>query len=104
MAEDGTGTDREEARAARERHREAQRVTAFNWIRAHWTGSQSCPVCKNSEWRVGNIVEARLYGEPASVGALYPYVPYTCTTCALTLFFNAIDMGLFAGELGDDGP
>lgn len=102
MAEEESGTTREDARAARERAREAQRVGAFNWIRDHWKSPQSCPVCHHSEWRVGNIVEGRLYGEPISVGALYPYVPYTCTTCALTLFFNAIDMGLFADQLGDE--
>ncbi|HEY7830253.1 MAG TPA: hypothetical protein VIC06_06780 [Solirubrobacteraceae bacterium] len=71
-----------------------ERERATRWLEEHWPEPRVCVICLDNTWTVGSVVEAPLY----RTDGLYPYVPVSCTKCANTLFFNAIQMGLFEGE------
>lgn len=58
-----------------------------------------CPVCGNRHWTINNIVtESREFQHGNLIiggnSALVPYVTITCSQCAHTLFFNAIQIGI----------
>ena len=59
----------------------------------------TCPVCSNKNWTINNIVtESREFQHGDIVlggnSALVPYITITCSHCAHTLFFNAIQIGV----------
>jgi hypothetical protein len=72
-------------------------------IRAWWTGRWNepvtCPVCKTNDWGVGEHVvllsrhanDAFRPGTPA-----YMMITVGCKTCAHTMLFNAVHIGIVA--------
>jgi hypothetical protein len=55
-----------------------------------------CPVCNESNWQVGDMVEVREFDPagPVVAGPVYPSFPIICRTCGHTMLFNAIVAGL----------
>jgi hypothetical protein len=40
---------------------------ALTWLNLHWQGSKACPICGNTSWSVGNVVELREFSDGALV-------------------------------------
>ena len=58
-----------------------------------------CPVCGNQRWAINNIVtELREFENGNFIiggsSAIVPHITLSCHTCAYTLFFNAIQLGI----------
>ena len=85
------------AKASKRRNVKFDSEKAEDWLNTHWQGDQICPVCGNSEWFLHDeAVEVRTFGEGrlAASGSVIPLMIVICTTCANTLFFNALVAGL----------
>ena len=58
-----------------------------------------CPICGNKHWAINSVVtELREFENGNFIiggqSAIVPHVTLTCHTCAYTLFFNAIQLGI----------
>ena len=68
-----------------------------NWWNLHWKAPVTCPVCKTSEWTVApHVVNLQRHAIDASVGntVSYPHIVVTCKSCAHSMFFNAVQIGV----------
>jgi hypothetical protein len=62
-----------------------------DWIRAHWK-HKGCPICGTfDQWLWGGDILT----DELSDGTV-PYVVFFCRTCAYSVRFNAVMMGLYA--------
>ncbi len=69
------------------------------WFAAHWKDPVACPVCKTSQWTYGGFIVKAIRNAPDALQpgtAAFPYLPVSCNTCAHTMFFAVIPMGLYA--------
>jgi len=66
------------------------------WLDKHWTGDHNCPICKSNVWQiVGMVYEiARFTTEPTTAKTVFPIVNIVCQTCAYTMSFNALVIGV----------
>jgi Zn ribbon nucleic-acid-binding protein len=68
------------------------------WLtRERWKAPVVCPVCQTTEWRVLDYaLVLNRYGEYADVSGTpsYPVVAVGCVTCAHTMLFNAVMIGI----------
>jgi hypothetical protein len=68
-----------------------------NWWIGRWKIPVVCPVCKTSEWMVGEYVvtlsraasDAFVSGTP-----VYQMIQVGCIFCSHTMLFNAVSMGV----------
>jgi hypothetical protein len=68
-----------------------------NWWNQHWKGPVICPVCKTTEWTVTpHVVNIQRHAIDATVAntVSYPHIIVTCKTCAHSMFFNAVQIGI----------
>ena len=69
------------------------------WWARHWKAPVICPVCKNNEWSIaGHVVSITRHASDGMIGGTqnYPHIMVLCTTCAHTMFFNAVSIGVSA--------
>jgi hypothetical protein len=71
------------------------------WWLGHWKAPVVCPVCKTTEWTQGphvvNIARHAVDGfAPNTIS--YPHIVVTCQSCAHSMFFNAVQMGVSASH------
>jgi hypothetical protein len=67
------------------------------WWSEHWKTPVICPVCKTSEWIAApHIVNIARHAPDANVNnsVSYPHVLVSCKTCAHSMFFNAVQIGV----------
>jgi hypothetical protein len=70
-----------------------------NWWNLHWKSPVTCPVCKTLEWTVApHVVNIQRHAIDAAVGntVSYPHIVVTCKSCAHSMFFNAVQIGVSA--------
>jgi hypothetical protein len=68
-----------------------------NWWNQHWKGPVTCPVCKTTEWTVApHVVNIQRHAIDATVAntVSYPHILVTCKSCAHSMFFNAVQIGI----------
>jgi aconitase B len=73
----------------------------FAWLDKNWQGERVCPICKKTDWAIGDTIqEIRQFrgGNLILGGPLYPVFLVTCTVCGYTILFNAIVAGLVEQE------
>lgn len=67
------------------------------WWNTKWKGPVICPVCKTSTWSTAAHVMQmyRLAADAQAAGtSSYQFVAVSCRTCAHTLLFNSVSMGV----------
>ena len=67
------------------------------WFADKWKEPVICPVCRGDAWIIADhVVTTVRAGEKATFvgGITYPQVMVICNKCGLTLFFNAVMMGV----------
>jgi predicted nucleic-acid-binding Zn-ribbon protein len=78
--------DENEARAeAREKYSAA--------IQAVWTGPEECPICGQTVWNLGDLVEIPIRNLTAPIYTVAPrkgyvYAPVACVNCGYTILFH----------------
>jgi hypothetical protein len=80
---------------------QADNDTIKRWWDQHWKEPVICPVCKTSDWSLGpHIVNVQRHAADAGVAntPTYPHILVSCKTCAHTMFFNAVTIGVAAAE------
>jgi len=73
-----------------------ENARALAWLNEKTTNFQ-CPVCNTNQWSIGTHIIAEQIHRGGNVligGAIYPMVFVTCSNCAYTRHFNAIQMGV----------
>jgi hypothetical protein len=67
------------------------------WWAQHWKPPVICPVCKTSDWILGQHV-VNIQRHAIDVNAIntptYPHIMVSCKVCAHTMFFNAVTVGV----------
>ncbi len=72
---------------------EADQAKVTEWFDAHWPRPRDCPVSGPTSWKYSSL----LAGVPSHDGHnVLPLVVVTCSECAYTMFFSAIDIGIVA--------
>jgi hypothetical protein len=61
-----------------------------------WPYPVQCPICKTTNWTMGDGVDMPIRYKP---GRVYTMLPVRCANCSYTMFFGANAIGLF----DDDG-
>jgi RNase P subunit RPR2 len=72
-----------------------------NWWNQHWKAPVTCPVCKTTEWTVApHVVNIQRHAIDAAVAntVSYPHIVVTCKSCAHSMFFNAVQIGISASR------
>lgn len=106
MSSDAAGAEPEPLPiAATEDELEALRQAAIRWLETRWVRPWTCPVCRHANWAVGSPIVSDIWSPRGRTfpGSAYVYVPVSCTTCAYTRLFNAIQMGIIPVEPPRDG-
>ena len=75
-------------------------------LREFSPGAVDCPVCSGATWTVSDVLyEAREFNRGSMVlgkgQSVLPMVATHCSNCGLTLFLNAIALGLIDGKTGE---
>jgi hypothetical protein len=81
--------------------KEALRQQAITWLNQHWLEPRMCPICHTRIWAVNDPIIVDVYSGPERRllgGPAYVFVPVACSTCAYTMMFNAVQMGLIPGD------
>lgn len=74
---------------------------AVEWIKAR-SGKMQCGICRHRKFTIEPhtvtppIIDAG--GNIALSGTSYPFVMMVCSNCGNTYFFNAVKLGIFAGD------
>jgi hypothetical protein len=67
------------------------------WWSQHSKDSVTCPVCKTTDWKLGAHL-VNVEGHAADVNGsnrpTYPHVIVTCKSCAHSMLFNAVQIGI----------
>src|SRR5690348_14914385 len=74
---------------------EADNDLIERWWTQHSKDSVICPVCKTTNWKVaGHLVN--IQGNPvnSSNRPTYPHVIVTCKSCAHSMLFDAVQIGI----------
>ena len=75
-----------------------QSEAALAWIKRHFATPRNCPVCRNTNWTLGDRLVAptpfQADGGWIMGGTAMPMLALICTTCGYTRFFNAVLAGL----------
>jgi hypothetical protein len=69
------------------------------WWVQQWKAPVVCPVCKTSEWtQAPHVVNIPRHAVDAYVADTinYPHIAVTCNSCAHSMFFNAVQIGVSA--------
>jgi hypothetical protein len=69
------------------------------WWLGHWKNPVVCPVCKTTEWtQAPHVVNIPRHATDAYVTNTisYPHIVVTCQSCAHSMFFNAVQIGVSA--------
>ena len=73
-----------------------------DWLKDNWiVATKACPISGHNDWIIGDhIVQPNTYaGGGLSVGGTgYPMVMLICNGCGYTMYFNAVKLGLVAGN------
>jgi hypothetical protein len=67
------------------------------WWTQHWKEPVVCPVCKTTEWTTApHVVNFLRHAVDAAVNntVSYPHIVVTCQSCAHSMFFNAVQIGV----------
>jgi predicted nucleic-acid-binding Zn-ribbon protein len=67
------------------------------WWSGHWKGTVVCPVCKTTEWtQAPHVVNIQRHAVDANAPSTisYPHIVVTCKSCAHSMFFNAVQIGV----------
>jgi hypothetical protein len=78
---------------------QADNETIKRWWDLHWKAPVTCPVCKTEEWTLGSHVlnfQRHAADATAPGSQTYPHIAVACKTCAHTMFFNAVNVGVAA--------
>jgi hypothetical protein len=80
-----------------DQQREQIRARTVEWLDKRWPLPRACPIDGNTNWAIGDVIEAPLDqgGSVIVGGPTYLFVPVSCTTCGHTYLFNAIQIGVF---------
>lgn len=74
----------------------------MHWLEGKWPRPRTCPVCRqNPSWSIYGPVSSLAVGQQISVDTYAPLMLVTCSNCAHTLMFNAVQMGIM-GRDDDD--
>jgi hypothetical protein len=68
-----------------------------SWWEQHWKDPVVCPVCKTREWTIApHVVNLQRHALDSLVAntVSYPHIVVTCKTCAHSMFFNSVQMGI----------
>ncbi|MEN6559274.1 MAG: hypothetical protein ABFD52_00680 [Acidobacteriota bacterium] len=74
-----------------------EKGTIKKWFEDKWKEPVICPVCREGTWIIADHVVTTLRSgqNTAFVGGItYPQVMLICKKCGLTLYFNAVMMGV----------
>jgi hypothetical protein len=66
-----------------------------------WPEPRRCPVCGKTDWTLlDRVMELREFerGSLSVGGKLIPLITLTCATCANTVLFNAIGLGVVESQ------
>jgi hypothetical protein len=78
--------------------KERVRARTLAWLESRWPLPRECPIDRNTNWAIGDVIEAPLYlgveGGLVFGAPRYLFVPVSCTTCGYTHLFNAIQIGV----------
>jgi len=83
-----------------------ERMKIKKWFEDKWKEPVICPICKGDTWILADdIVTPVIYGEKGPIlgGATYPQVMVVCNKCGLTLYLNALIMGIVRPKEEADG-
>jgi hypothetical protein len=79
---------------------EADNDLIERWWGQHSKHSVICPVCKTTNWKiVGHIVKIQRNAADAN-GSTYPHIIITCNSCAHSMFFDAVRIGITMPSAG----
>ena len=74
---------------------EADNDLIERWWTQHSKDSVICPVCKTTNWKVaGHLVNIQGDAANGSNRPTYPHVIVTCKSCAHSMLFNAVQIGI----------
>ncbi len=78
---------------------QVERNTINTWYQANWV-NRKCPVCGSLQFTLADhVVMPMLYSPYLSIsGIQYPQIMIICQRCGLTLYFNAITVGIIGGK------
>lgn len=74
----------------------------LDWLDKQWKTPQSCPICKNTDWKIPeSILEIREFEDGDLVAfpqdsSIVPVVSVTCTNCGYTFLINLKSIGLIS--------
>lgn len=74
-----------------------ERDQVLAWINDKWTHGKDCAVCGNRNWALGEyaVAPVPLAASVISTSApTFPHAMVTCKTCAYSMFFNTVVMGI----------
>lgn len=76
-----------------------ERTKIDAWYQANWI-HRNCPVCGNRQFNLADhVVMPMIYSPYVSInGTQYPQIMTICQRCGLTLYFNAITVGVIGGR------
>ena len=71
-----------------------------DWLAKNWTRNRTCPISGHNQWTFADyLVTAPVHSGMSYLGGpSYPAVLVTCDNCGYTMLFNAVIMGIVAGE------
>lgn len=73
-----------------------ERVSA--WLEERWDDEPVvCPVCKDTRWDVGEVIELHLHEMPSQ---FYPAVPLFCGECGYIFLLSGIAVGIQPAKAG----
>ena len=69
------------------------------WWDQHWKEPVICPVCKTTDWSLSShLANVQRFATDANASntPTYPHIIITCKSCAHSIFFNAVQIGIAA--------
>jgi len=73
-----------------------QQQKAMNHIQKHW-GNKPCPCCGSTNWGLKDKLAMMPHVKDQSINlnSGYAYITATCSNCSYSIFFNAVDTGIY---------
>jgi predicted nucleic-acid-binding Zn-ribbon protein len=78
---------------------EADNDLIERWWGQHSKDSVICPICKTTNWKIARHlvnIQSDVADANASKAPTYPHIIVTCKSCAYSMFFNAVQIGIAA--------
>jgi len=80
---------------------EQERQKVDSWYRDKWVHKR-CSICSSEDWILADhVVMPAIYTEMGiyTTGKMnYPQILISCRKCGLTLYFNAVTVGIIGGK------